>query len=157
MAPLRPDTLAVALARIFEGPMIDRASWFALTGGERLFAAGDPSDTLYLVRSGRLGVFHVETDQPPQLVGVIRPGEPVGEMAMVAGTPHTADVVALDTCQCLELDREAFRTVLEHNQVLMDNITRIFKAREQANSEGRGQAATQEGEGFFDRFRKIFW
>ena len=45
MATLRPDTLAASLARIFEGRMIDRASWFALTGGEPLFSEGDPSDT----------------------------------------------------------------------------------------------------------------
>ena len=108
MAPLRSDTLASALSRIFEGPMIDRASWFALTGGERLFTAGDPSDTLYLVRSGRLGVFHSEPDQPVHLLGVVRPGEPVGEMAMLAGTPHTADVVALRDTEILALPREAF-------------------------------------------------
>ena len=46
MATPRPDTLETALARIFEGRMIDRASWFALTGGEPLFQAGDPADTL---------------------------------------------------------------------------------------------------------------
>ena len=134
MAPLRPDTLAVALARIFEGPMIDRASWFALTGGERLFAAGDPSDTLYLVRSGRLGVFHVETDQPPQLVGVIRPGEPVGEMAMVAGTPHTADVVALRDTEILALPREAFFDAARSEPDLLVELSRlmIHRARERA-------------------------
>lgn len=138
MAPLRPDTLAVALARIFEGPMIDRASWFALTGGERLFAAGDPSDTLYLVRSGRLGVFHVETDQPPQLVGVIRPGEPVGEMAMVAGTPHTADVVALRDTEILALPREAFFEAARSEPDLLVELSRLMIHR--ARDRGVGAA-----------------
>ena len=48
MAPLRPDTLAVALSRAFEDAQDSRASWFALTRGERLFSAGDRADTLYL-------------------------------------------------------------------------------------------------------------
>ncbi|WP_292072377.1 cyclic nucleotide-binding domain-containing protein, partial [Brevundimonas sp. UBA7534] len=103
MAAPRPDTLETALARIFEGRMIDRASWFALTGGEPLFQAGDPADTLYLVRSGRLGVFRVEDAQPAQFLGVVRAGEPVGEMAMLAGTPHTASVVALRDSEILAL------------------------------------------------------
>jgi len=108
MATVRPDTLAASLARIFEGRMIDRASWFALTGGEPLFAEGDPADTLYLLRSGRLGVFKLEPDQPAQLLGVVKAGEPVGEMAMLAGTPHTATVVALRDSEILALPREAF-------------------------------------------------
>jgi len=134
MAPLRPDTLATALARIFEGRMIDRASWFALTGGEQLFAEGDAADTLYLVRSGRLGVFRTEENQPAQLLGVIRPGEPVGEMAMLAGTPHTAGVVALRDTEILALPREAFFEAARSEPDLMVELSRlmIHRARERA-------------------------
>lgn len=134
MATSRPDTLATALARIFEGRMIDRASWFALTGGEQLFAAGDPADTLYLVRSGRLGVFRIEENQPAQLLGVIRPGEPVGEMAMLAGTPHTAAVVALRDTEILALPREAFFEAARTEPDLMVELSRlmIHRARERA-------------------------
>ena len=49
MAPLRPDTLAAALSRAFEDARDSRASWFALTRGERLFSVGDPADTLSLI------------------------------------------------------------------------------------------------------------
>ncbi|WP_371514897.1 hypothetical protein [Brevundimonas denitrificans] len=52
----RDASLEAALAHIFAAEGETRASWFALTGGERLFTAGQPADTLYLVRSGRLGV-----------------------------------------------------------------------------------------------------
>ena len=54
MSPSRHDNLEAALARVFEDQNT-RASWFALTGGELLFSAGDEPDSLYLVRSGRLG------------------------------------------------------------------------------------------------------
>src|SRR3990167_2838075 len=134
IVPLRFDPLASSLSRIFEGPMIDRASWFALTGGERLFTAGDPSDTLYLVRSGRLGVFHSEPDQPVHLLGVVRPGDPVGEMAMLAGTPHTADVVALRDTEILALPREAFFEAARPEPDLMVELSRLMipRARERA-------------------------
>jgi NTE family protein len=132
MASLRPDTLEAALARIFEGRMIDRASWFALTGGEPLFRAGDPADTLYLVRSGRLGVFRVDDSQPAQFLGVVRAGEPVGEMAMLAGTPHTASVVALRDSEILALPREAFFEAARSEPDLMVELSRlmIHRARE---------------------------
>lgn len=134
MATLRPDTLEAALSRIFEGKMMGRASWFALTGGEQLFAEGDESDTLYLVRSGRLGVFRMEQGQPGQFLGVVRSGEPVGEMAMLAGTPHTASVVALRDTEILSLPREAFFEAARTEPDLMVELSRlmIHRARERA-------------------------
>ena len=66
----RDASLEAALAHIFAAEGETRASWFALTGGERLFTAGQPADTLYLVRSGRLGVFRQKDDNPePQFLG----------------------------------------------------------------------------------------
>lgn len=144
---------------LFEGMRPGELELLVQCAGARVFPAGativsrgQNTTNMFIIVDG-----HVSVRVGAKELAVLVAGDMFGEMALLTGEPRTADVVALDTCQCLELDREAFRTVLEHNQVLMDNITRIFKAREQANSEGRGQAATQEGEGFFDRFRKIFW
>lgn len=128
--PPRSDRLEDALHRIFEGGRNTPASWFALTGGETLFAEHDPADTLYLLRSGRLGVFRREPgDQPAQFVGVIRPGEPAGEMAMLAGSPHTADVVALRDSEVLALPREAFFEAARTEPDLMVELSRLMIQR----------------------------
>lgn len=136
MPPARSDTLEAALARVFEGRMIDRASWFALTGGELLFPAGAEADVLYVLRSGRLGVFRGEGGQPPRFLGVIRPGEPVGEMALLAGTPHTATVVALRDSEILALPREAFFEAARGEPELMVELARLMirRARERSAS-----------------------
>lgn len=110
-----PDT---ALAHLFERERRNGAArWFALPGGSRLYSAGEPSDELYYLHAGRLGVFRKDEGQEQQFLGVIRPGEPVGEMAILAGTPHSADVVALRDSEILavhrtDLFREADRHVL---------------------------------------------
>lgn len=128
--PPRSDRLEDALHRIFEGGRNTPASWFALTGGETLFAEHDPADTLYLLRSGRLGVFRREHgDQPAQFVGVIRPGEPAGEMAMLAGSPHTADVVALRDSEVLALPRDAFFEAARTEPDLMVELSRLMIQR----------------------------
>ncbi|WP_428152464.1 patatin-like phospholipase family protein [Brevundimonas sp.] len=133
MAPSRHDNLEAALARVFEDQNT-RASWFALTGGELLFSAGDEPDSLYLVRSGRLGVFRQDEDQPPQFLGVIKPGEPVGEMALIAGTPHSASVVALRDSEILALPREAFFEAVRTQPDVMIELSRLMlhRARERA-------------------------
>ena len=139
MVEPRPDSLEAALARVFEGRMINRASWFALTGGETLFAAGDTADTLYLLRSGRLGVFRQEDDQPSQMLGVVRPGEPVGEMAMLAGTKHTATVTALRDSELLALPRDAFFEAARTEPDLMVELSRLMMQRARDRTSGAAE------------------
>lgn len=141
MSAPRSDRLEDALHRIFEGGKNTRASWFALTGGETLFAEGDGADTLYLLRSGRLGVFRRDHDEdrPPQFVGVIRPGEPAGEMAMLAGTVHTADVVALRDCEVLALPRDAFFEAARTEPDLMVELSRLMIQRARDRRSGGGE------------------
>jgi NTE family protein len=140
MPPARSDRLEDALHRIIESGCNTPASWFALTGGETLFAEGDPSDTLYLLRAGRLGVFRREAnDQPPQFVGVIRPGEPAGEMAMLAGSEHTADVVALRDSEILALPRDAFFEAARTEPDLMVELSRLMIQRARDRRSGGGE------------------
>ena len=131
----RPDTLEAALARVFDDRNT-KASWFALTGGEQLFAAGDEADSLYLLRSGRLGVFRREEGQPPYFVGVIRPGEPVGEMALIAGTSHTSDVVALRDSEILALPRDAFFDAVKTMPEVMIELSRLMLHRARERTTG---------------------
>lgn len=141
MASPRSDRLEDALHRIFEGGKNTRASWFALTGGESLFLEGDTADTLYLLRSGRLGVFRRDPsgDRPPQFVGVIRPGEPAGEMAMLAGTEHTADIVALRDSEVLALPRDAFFEAARTEPDLMVELSRLMIQRARERRSGAGE------------------
>ena len=137
----RSDRLEDALHRIFEGGKTTRASWFALTGGETLFAEGDAADTLYLLRSGRLGVFRRDhsAERPPQFVGVIRPGEPAGEMAMLAGTQRTAGVVALRDSEVLALPRDAFFEAARTVPDLMVELSRLMIQRARDRRSGGGE------------------
>ncbi|WP_296820627.1 patatin-like phospholipase family protein, partial [Brevundimonas sp.] len=114
------------------------ASWFTLTGGERLFSAGDPADTLYLLRSGRLGVFRKDEGKETEFVGVVRGGEPVGEMSLLAGTAHTSTVVALRDSEILALPREAFFEAARKHADVMTELARLMIRR--TRDEGRSAA-----------------
>ena len=120
--------LQKTLAHLFENTH-GAASWFTLPGGVRLFAAGDQADTLFLVRSGRLGVFRSEEGHEPHLLGVIKPGEPAGEMSLIAGTTHTATVVALRDSDILALPREAFFEAVASHPELMTELARLMILR----------------------------
>ncbi len=132
----RDDKLETALAGLFTERR-SPASWFTLTGGERLFSAGDPADTLYLVRSGRLGVFRKVEGADTEFVGVVRGGEPVGEMSLLAGTPHTSTVVALRDAEILALPRDDFLKAAQTHPEVMTELARLMIQR----TRDKGRAA----------------
>ena len=68
----------------------------ALMSGEVLFKEGEPSDSLYIVISGRLRVVsRAPEDQSERLVADLGHGEIVGEMGLVCDEPRSATVVAI--------------------------------------------------------------
>lgn len=130
MGSLRDSLTDSALGRLFlEERAQGEATWFSLPGGTVLYSAGEPSDHLYLVRAGRLGAFRMEDGHEPQFLGVIRPGEPAGEMALIAGSPHTGQVVALRDSEIYALPREAFFEACESDPGVMMELARLMILR----------------------------
>ncbi len=126
-----------ALARLFLGPRRSQeAAWFSLPGGRVLFHAGEESDRLYFVLAGRLGVVQRAEGQEPQFLGVIRPGEPAGEMAMVAGTAHTATVVALRDSELMAMPRSAFLQAIQRDPAIMAELAHLMILRTRHISAG---------------------
>jgi len=119
-----------ALARLFGQERAQgAASWFSLPGGQPLYSAGDPADQLFFLRTGRLGAFRREPGREPQFLGVIRPGEPAGEMSLIAGAPHSADVVALRDSELFALPREVFFEAAESDASVMTELARLMILR----------------------------
>jgi NTE family protein len=126
-----------ALSRMFAGPKRSPdVAWFSLPGGRILFHAGEETDRLYFLLAGRLGVVRRVEGQEPQFLGIIRPGEPAGEMAMIAGTPHTATVVALRDSELMALPRKAFLAAVERDPMVMAELAQLMiqRARHTAGS-----------------------
>jgi NTE family protein len=128
---LLPHTIAdTALTRLFSSDeMAGRISWFSLPGGQVLCEAGETADDLFVVRTGRLAAIRHEEGQEPQFLGVIRPGEPAGEMALIAGTPHSASVVAIRDSEVLSMPREAFFDAAAHDPALMIELAKLMLQR----------------------------
>ncbi|UTP41380.1 patatin-like phospholipase family protein [Phenylobacterium sp. LH3H17] len=130
-----------ALARLFnEERAQGDATWFSLPGGATLYKAGEPADHLYLVRAGRLGAFRREEGGETQFLGVIRPGEPAGEMSLIAGAPHSAQVVALRDSEIYALPRDVFFEACDTDGSVMIELAKLMILRSR-------QAATKASVG----------
>lgn len=131
-----------ALARLFyEERSQGEVTWFALPGGATLFEADEPADHLYFLRAGRLGVFRKEEGGEPQFFGVIRPGEPAGEMALITGLPHSGSVVALRDSEIFALPRDVFFEACQTNPAVMTELARlmILRSRQAATKASIGE------------------
>ena len=77
-----------------------------LTAGELLFRAGEPGESLYVVRSGEIELFIRDTAGQKIALAIAGAGEVFGELALLDRGPRTATAVALTDCELLELDRD---------------------------------------------------
>ena len=76
--------------------------------GDTLMREGDPSDSIFQLRSGKLKVLVGR-----QQVGEVKIGELVGEMAFMNSAPRSATVVAASQCELIKISRESFEAALK--------------------------------------------
>lgn len=99
--------------------------------GVRVFHEGDQSDACYIVRSGNLRVTREHSDGRAITLATLGPGDFFGELAVLAGVPRTATVVA-DTDMVIEaLNRQEFSSLLDESpaiakKVLLAAVKRLY-------------------------------
>ncbi|MBL8550144.1 MAG: patatin-like phospholipase family protein [Hyphomonadaceae bacterium] len=105
------------------------ATWFSLPAGWPLFRQGEQADCLYFVLSGSLAAFRTGPHEEQALMGHIRPGEPVGEMSLIAREAHTGSVFAMRDSEIVRLSRAGFEALMHADPTLMERIARLMLQR----------------------------
>lgn len=109
------------------------AIWYSIPGGTALFTEGDVADFMWFVRSGSLGAFRRDAIGQNELIGHIRAGEPVGEMALISGEAHSASVYALRDTELFALDKATFNRLVRKYPDLMQGLARTILFRSKQN------------------------
>ncbi|WPB55686.1 Crp/Fnr family transcriptional regulator [Xylophilus sp. GOD-11R] len=76
--------------------------------GEALVTRGQRSEALFVLVSGRARVVIADARGREVIFASLRAGDPVGEMSLIDGEPHSATVRAETATDTLMLDRDAF-------------------------------------------------
>lgn len=77
-----------------------------LADGETLFRAGDPGESLFLVRAGEIELYVRDNAGQKIILDITRPGDFFGEIALLDAGARTASAVALTDTELIELDRD---------------------------------------------------
>jgi CRP/FNR family transcriptional regulator, cyclic AMP receptor protein len=77
-----------------------------VAGDHTLFQAGDPGDSLFIVRVGQIELFIKDTAGQKIVLVTAQPGDIFGELALLDSGPRTATALALTDSEVLVLDRD---------------------------------------------------
>ncbi len=89
--------------------------------GSVVIHAGDLSDSLYVILSGRVKVFMSDESGKEFVLSEIGPGDYFGEVALDGG-PRTASIMVQDACRCFVIPKVEVKALIEHHPDFACNL-----------------------------------
>lgn len=106
--------------------LLRRMDFHPVPAGHVLIKKGDAGDRFYMVVEG---AFDVIAEDGKTSVATLGPGEPVGEIALLADSPRTATVVAKTAGALLSLDRASFFEFFRAHLGIGERLERVAGER----------------------------
>lgn len=117
--------------------LLQHLEWVHLKGKEVLFRRGEPSDSLYVIESGRLRA--VGPDQSgAEMSRDLLVGELLGEMGVISGEPRSMTVYAVRDSDLVRVPKAAVEGLMSrHPQLLMGILNTLIGRLRGAPAQGR--------------------
>jgi small-conductance mechanosensitive channel len=147
-APLSPEETAM---------LAHAATSHVFAPGETVIRGGDPGSSMFVVHNGRVSV-QVNENGRARTVATLSEGAFFGEMALFTGEPRTANVVAIEETEVLEIGHAAMKRVFETNPDLVESLSHIITERRQvlAATHDVSAASSDESEGLLASIKRFF-
>ncbi len=97
--------------------------------GSFVVRAGDSTDSLYILLSGRAKVTNSDEEGREIILAWLGPGEFFGEMGLIDSSPRSASVIAVEPCELLNISRDAFNRCLQDNFQVAQKLMQILVRR----------------------------
>jgi len=92
--------------------------------GSIIFSAGDPGDVMYVVLDGE-----VEVRVNDRVVDIIRPGNILGEMALIDASARSAAALAKSDCRLAAVDQKLFLYMVQQTPFFSLEVMRVLADR----------------------------
>ena len=97
--------------------------------GQEIFADGDPGIGFYVIMAGRVKIFKVSPEGKEQILHLLDPGEPFGEVPVFSGQNFPAHAEALEKSRIFFFPRNAFIRLIKQDPGLALNMLAILSRR----------------------------
>lgn len=93
--------------------------------GETIFKAGETGSHAYVINSGLIKVYHFEKGQK-KVLGYMKPGQVLGEMAIITGEPRAANAEAVERTEILVVDDGVMKNIVSRCLPLVRSLMEQF-------------------------------
>ncbi|MBU1053209.1 MAG: Crp/Fnr family transcriptional regulator [Proteobacteria bacterium] len=97
--------------------------------GETIFLEGDPGNGFYVVADGLVKIYKVSSEGKEQILHILGPGEPFGEVPVFAGQAFPANAQAIAKSHCLFFPRTDFINLVTKNPSLSLSMLAVLSMR----------------------------
>ena len=97
--------------------------------GEMIFSEGEEADGFYVAFKGRVKVYKLSPEGKEQILHILGPGEPFGEVPVFTGQRFPAHAEAMEESRVLFFPKEAFVDLVRRNPSLALNMLGVLSKR----------------------------
>ncbi len=106
-----------------------KASTRKLEKDEVLMRKGERGDSLFLIHDGWVKIVTEDSKGDELIINKCGPGETIGEMSLLDGSPRSATVIALTASEVFELKQDVFEEILDQRTDVALAIIRSYSER----------------------------
>ncbi len=108
-------------------PLLSDCATRNMVKNETLIKSGDTSNNVYLILSGSFNV-HLSPDNADP-VAVLKPGQSIGEIAVIDHQPASAYVSAIEDSRILIIDEEVMCSLIGSSHAIANNLLLVLSQR----------------------------
>jgi small-conductance mechanosensitive channel/CRP-like cAMP-binding protein len=160
------ETLAERLSAvdIFSPLTSDELSMLALNSAGRIFAPGetiiregDPGSSMFIVHRGSVDV-RVDHNGQRTTIKTLQEGDFFGEMALFTGEPRTANIIAAEETEVLEIGHDSMKSLFENNPDLVESLSHTINERRRQLAANSPAAASEQDSpaGLLGKIKRFF-
>jgi small-conductance mechanosensitive channel/CRP-like cAMP-binding protein len=125
--------------------------------GETIIRAGDSGSSMFVVHRGSVDI-RIDSNGMQRTIKRLAEGDFFGEMALFTGEPRTANVVAAEETEVLEIGHDAMKHLFDTNPDLVESLSHTITER-RAGLAAHSPSPTGEEEtpaGLLSKIRRFF-
>lgn len=124
-------------------PYVDEVSVRSFSAGEALYEVGQPAASLHVIRDGAVALYRQAEHEEVAVVGQLRAGSLLGQMAMFAVGLREETAVAAVATETLEISKELFQQLIALDPDQLKVVQASASASLVSQSAWRGQAESR--------------
>jgi CRP/FNR family cyclic AMP-dependent transcriptional regulator len=130
------DSTALAEIPLFRGLPQERLKRLSevlrkksVPAGTNMITADQPGEVVYVLLEGTVKILIEQVDGREVILAFLGAGDTVGEMSLVDSSGRSANVMTMEKCTFLWMDRSTFQDLLKNVSEFAQNLVRLLSSR----------------------------